>query len=108
MAYFKRVEREQGQFIAINFSEQILPGTFEHAIDYIVDKKIDTTTIENRYKNDNGGAAAYSPKTMLKIIHLAYSHNADNSCIIIKYRKFNYYIVSFIRQMRCLPAINRH
>jgi transposase len=38
MARFKHTDNSQGLFMAINLKEQLLPGTFEWAIDYLIDK----------------------------------------------------------------------
>ena len=61
-------------FIPINFSEQILPGTFEYALCYIIENKLDLSLFDTWYSNDKTGAAAYSPAVMLKIILLGYAH----------------------------------
>ncbi|TMN91694.1 transposase, partial [Pseudoalteromonas sp. S558] len=54
----------------INFAEQILPGTFEYALCYIVENKLDLSGFDAWYNNDKTGAAAYPPSVMLKIILL--------------------------------------
>ena len=59
MARYKNYSYEQAMFIPIKFSKQIIPGSFEHALNYIVDNEIDTTIFEARYKNDETGAPAY-------------------------------------------------
>lgn len=79
MARFKHVNREQGLFLAISFSKQIVPGTFEHAIDYIVDNKINFERLTERYANDETGAPAYSPQVLLKIVLLSYSRGIVSS-----------------------------
>jgi transposase len=79
MAKFKYVNREQGVMIPVSFERQITEGTFEHAIDYIVENRIDISRIEDRYKNDITGATAYSPKMLLKIVLLAYSRGIISS-----------------------------
>ena len=58
MPRFKPENRDQGVMIPISYHKQILSGTFEHAIDYIVDAKINTEALEGRYKNDETGASA--------------------------------------------------
>ena len=73
MPRFKHENRDQGVMIPVSYHKQIISGTFEHATDYIVDAKINTEAIEGRYKNDKTKASAYSPKTLLKIVLLAYS-----------------------------------
>ena len=75
--------REQGVMIPISYHKQIISGTFKHAIDYIVDTKINTEAIEGIYKNDETGASAYSPKMLLKIVLSAYSRVIISSLKII-------------------------
>ena len=54
-------------------SEQIQPGTFEFALDHLVDHKLDLSALGARFSNDQTGASAYDPRVMLKIVLLAYS-----------------------------------
>jgi transposase len=79
MPRFKPTNREQGIMIPISYEKQITTGTFEHAIDYLVEKKIKMGIFEARYKNDDTGATAYSPKVLLKIVLLAYSRGIMTS-----------------------------
>ena len=72
MARYKQSEVAQGQFIAVNLSEQLLPGTFEWTLNYLIDR-LDLTIFDQRYDNDEKGAAAYPPKALLKIILYCYS-----------------------------------
>jgi transposase len=44
-----------------------------------VENRIDTRIIDTRYKNDDTGAPAYSPKVLLKIVLLAYSRGIISS-----------------------------
>ena len=37
MARYKAVHYEQDKFIPIRFSRQILPGTFEYTLNYLID-----------------------------------------------------------------------
>ena len=73
MANFKNNSSDQGMFIPVSFEDQIIPGTIEYAIYDIVENHIDTFAPDKRYKNDYSGRKAYSPKTMIKILFLAYS-----------------------------------
>ncbi|NIP61803.1 MAG: IS1182 family transposase [Candidatus Dadabacteria bacterium] len=73
MAHYKNRDPNQIEFIEINYKEQLIPGTFEHTINYLIDNKIDMSAFESRYKNDETGAPAWDPKTLLKIILYAYS-----------------------------------
>ena len=56
MARYKPVEYAQGQFISIAFEHQVLPGSFEHALNYIVDNKIDFAILDGAHENDDVGA----------------------------------------------------
>jgi hypothetical protein len=42
MARYKEYSYEQGKLIQISFSQQIIPGTFEFTLDYIIDKSIES------------------------------------------------------------------
>jgi transposase len=79
MANYKPDLSCQSKFIPIDFAQQILPGTFEYALSHIVDNHLDLTSFDEWYNNDNGGAAAYSPSVMLKIILFGYSHGLVSS-----------------------------
>ena len=67
MARYKPTNYAQGQFISIAFEHQNLPGTFEHALNYIVDNKLKFDRLDAARNNDDGGAPAYDPRVMLKI-----------------------------------------
>jgi len=70
---FKNANYHQNTFVAISQADQIQIGTFEHAIQYLIDTKFDLSVFDKRYNNAKGGAAAYNPAVLLKIILLAYS-----------------------------------
>ena len=72
MARLKESDISQGQFIAVNLGEQLLPGTFEWTLNYLIDRT-DMSMFEQKYNNDEKGAAAYPPKALLKIILYCYS-----------------------------------
>ena len=78
MAKFKETDSKQNLFVAVNLRQQLIPGTFEWTIDYLIDK-IDISLFECNYKNDYSGAAAYSPKVLLKIILFCYSKGIISS-----------------------------
>ena len=78
MAKFKETEGKQSLFVAVNLQQQLIPGTFEWTIDYLIDK-IDISLFECNYKNDFFGAAAYSPKILLKSILFCYSKGIISS-----------------------------
>ena len=72
MARFKPEERSQGLFLEVNLYEQLVPGTFEWALDYLIDR-MDLSLYEQNYNNDEMGAAAYHPKALLKAVLHCYS-----------------------------------
>jgi len=79
MARYKPYSYEQSKLIAIYFDEQLLPGTFEYALNHIVDHELDLSIFLDRYKNDSTGASAYDPAILLKIVFFAYSHGITSS-----------------------------
>ena len=52
MPRFKPGNREQGMMIPVSYDKQITFGTFEHTIDYLMDKRIDTEIFNARYKSE--------------------------------------------------------
>ena len=60
-------------------AEQIQPGTFEFALDHLVDHELDLSALDARFNNDETGASAYDPRVMLKIVLLAYSRGLISS-----------------------------
>lgn len=78
MARYKPVERG-GMLIPVMLHEQIQPGTFEFALDHLVDHELDLSRLDARFNNDEVGASAYDPRVMLKIVLLAYSRGLISS-----------------------------
>jgi transposase len=78
MPRYKPVELNP-RFIPVVLEEQILPGTFEFALNHLVDNELDLTRLDAKFKNDITGASAYDPRVMLKIILLAYSRGILSS-----------------------------
>jgi transposase len=79
MARFKHYDYGQMKMLPVSFSEQILPGTFEHTLNHLIDHEIDLKVFEHRYRNDETGAPAYDPAILLKIILYAYSRGVTAS-----------------------------
>lgn len=79
MARYKNYNYDQSKLIPINFSDQILPGTFEYTLNYLVDQELDLSVFEARYKNDDSGSPAYDPAILLKIVLAAYSRGFTSS-----------------------------
>jgi transposase len=72
MARYKPYDVHQDKFIPVSFRDQILPGSFEHALNEIVDQHIDLTLFASRYTNDETGRLAYDPAVLLKIVLYGY------------------------------------
>jgi transposase len=79
MAKYKKYSYEQARFIPIHFDKQILPGTFEYTLSYLIDNEIDLSLFDSRYNNDETGAPAYDPSILLKIVLYAYSRGIVSS-----------------------------
>jgi len=78
MARYKVVDRSP-RFLPVVLDAQLLPGSFEFALDYLIDHELDLSALDDRYCNDASGAPAYDPAVMLKIILLAYSRGMVSS-----------------------------
>ncbi len=69
----------QTELVAINFEDQLQPGTFEYALNYLIENKADLSIFYSRYSNDETGRPAYHPSILLKIILFAYSKGITSS-----------------------------
>ena len=78
MARHKPQERHSLPWPVV-LSEQLIPGSFAFALDYLVDHELDLSAMDAEFKNDEVGASAYDPRVMLKIVLLAYSQGIISS-----------------------------
>jgi len=71
----------QDAMVVINFADQLQANTFEHALAYLIDRRIDLSRFDESVMNDEGqgGRPAYDPAIMLKIILFAYSKGITSS-----------------------------
>nr|WP_315491641.1 IS1182 family transposase [uncultured Rhodoferax sp.] len=65
--------------LPVVLSEQIIPGSFAFALNYLVNNELDLAPLDAQFKNDEVGASAYDPRVMLKIVLLAYSQGIISS-----------------------------
>jgi len=79
MPKFIPYDPKQSKMVVINYADQLQAGTFEFAINHIIDHKLDLTIFHPRYQNDDGGRPAYDPAILLKIILFAYSKGITSS-----------------------------
>jgi transposase len=75
---YKPVDRGP-MLLPVVLEEQIQPGTFEFALDRLVDTELDLSALDAKFKNDEVGASAYDPRVMLKIVLLGYSRGLISS-----------------------------
>jgi transposase len=79
MPRFKHYDYRQTKLLPVSFERQILPGTFEHSLNYLVDHELDLSIFDRRYANEEVGRPAYDPAILLKIVLLAYSRGITSS-----------------------------
>lgn len=63
----------QSRLLAVCLSHQLMPGTLEFAIHELIEKEMDLSELDGRYRNEDGGRPAYDPRVLLKAVLLAYS-----------------------------------
>jgi transposase len=78
MARYYDVEADL-RFVAIDLSKQLRPGTFEHALNHLIDHELDLSHFDLRYRNDDTGAPAYPPAMLLKVVLFGYSQGLISS-----------------------------
>lgn len=79
MPRFKEYNQGQTVLLPVSFDRQILPGTFEYTLNYLVDEKLDLRIFHHKYSNNETGRPAYNPALLLKIVVLAYSRGVTSS-----------------------------
>jgi len=72
MARYKPYDLSQAKFIAVSYAEQIVPGSFEHTLNELIEHELDLSVFEDRYLNDQTGRPAYHPAVLLKIVLYGY------------------------------------
>ena len=56
------------RLLRVKLAAQLLPGTFEHAIDHLLEHAIDLSGFDARFRNDTTGAPAYPPAVLLRVV----------------------------------------
>ena len=79
MAKYKNYDYSQSLLIPVSLEDQLMPGTLEFAIHTLVEGRMDMSVFDTRYQNDDTGRRAYDPKTLLKVVLLAYSRGLTSS-----------------------------
>ena len=78
MARYKSIDTHP-KLLAVDLSRQLLPGTFEHALNHLLDHAVDLSHFDARFQNDTTGAPAYPPALLLKVVLFAYSQGIVSS-----------------------------
>ncbi|WP_281647655.1 transposase [Parendozoicomonas sp. Alg238-R29] len=79
MPRFKPYDTSQNLLLPVNLAEQLVPGSFEHTLNDLVDHEIDTSIFYDHYNNDDTGRLAYAPAMLLKVVLFAYSRGITSS-----------------------------
>ena len=79
MAKYKSYDYSQTVLLPVSLEEQLIPGTLEFTIHTLVERRMDTQALDERYRNDETGRKAYDPKILLKIVLLGYSRGIVSS-----------------------------
>ncbi|NOZ10873.1 MAG: IS1182 family transposase [Gammaproteobacteria bacterium] len=79
MPKFIPYDPSQSKMVVVSYADQLQPGTFEHAIHFLIEQKLDLSIFHPSFKNDETGRPAYDPAILLKIILFAYSKGITSS-----------------------------
>jgi transposase len=79
MARYVPYDLNQTTTIRLSYADQIIEGSFEHALNEIVEHRLDLSVFEHRYRNSNAGRPAYDPKVLLKVVLYGYYHGIISS-----------------------------
>ncbi|MEO8298581.1 MAG: transposase [Burkholderiales bacterium] len=79
MARYKPVDTSPC-FLPVNLAEQLLLGTFEYALNHLIDSgAVALESFDSQYSNDEVGAPAISLAVLLKVVLLGYSRGLVSS-----------------------------
>ncbi len=79
MARYKPRDYSQTQLVPVSLSEQLVPGTLEHTIHYVVEERLDLSAFDAEFKNDETGRRAYDPRVLLKVVLFGYARGLNGS-----------------------------
>ena len=83
MARYKPIDTNP-RFLAVDLAAQLVPGTFEHAVHYLVMHELDLSRFDARFRNDVTGATAYPPAMLLAVVLCAYARGIVSSRAIAR------------------------
>src|SRR4030042_2410090 len=80
MPRFKPADPPQTLLVPVRLVDQLIPGTFEHALHQIIENHIELREPSSRwFHNDSRGSPAFNPSCLLKIVLLGYSKGLFSS-----------------------------
>jgi transposase len=79
MAKYKKYDYNQMMMVPVALKDQLMEGTMEHAINEVVDNRLNLEHFAQKYCNDDTGRPAYDPRILLKVVLLAYSRGIIGS-----------------------------
>ncbi len=79
MARYKHYDYSQMMMVPVSLEHQLVPGTLEHTIHFMVEEHLDLSGFDQEFKNDAMGSKAYSPKVLLKAVLLGYARGKNSS-----------------------------
>jgi transposase len=79
MARYKGYDYSQTMLVAVSLAEQLEPGTLEHTIHYVVEKRLDLSGFDGEHSNDETGRPGYDPRVLLKVVLLGYARGMLSS-----------------------------
>ena len=78
MARYKYIDSSP-RLLPVDLLAQLVPGSFEYALDQLLDHELDLSGFDARYQNDASGTSAYAPALLLKAILFGYSRGLVSS-----------------------------
>jgi hypothetical protein len=65
MARYKYFDKSQELFMTVNLNDQLMPGSFEHTLNHLIDR-LDLGVFDATFHNDRKGASAVPPESRSK------------------------------------------
>ena len=96
MARYKLTDSSP-RLLPVDLAQQLIPGTFEHVLDGLLDGELDLSAFDARVNNDETGAPAYSPAVLLKAILFGYSRGLLSSRAIERACRENVAFIALTR-----------
>jgi len=79
MAKYIPYDYSQTVMIPVSLTDQLVAGTLEHTIHYLVEERLDLSAFDAQFCNDETGRRAYDPRVLLKIVLFGYSRGLKGS-----------------------------